>query len=160
MDSEQEVRDCPGGKVRNIDDLSEFSVNQCYGTCEKLDLGGVDEVVSLASAWIRIAGGSSDIVEVELSDGEVLTGRKCKEFAGRSLELSGRCMDLKAAYKQLALKPTDRPNAVLAVLQPSSGNVKFFQSFVLPFGATGAVMTSCRSFSCYQLSTTLMIFPM
>lgn len=29
-----------GQKVRNIDDLSEFSVNQRYGPGEKLDLGG------------------------------------------------------------------------------------------------------------------------
>ena len=42
-----------GHKVRNIDDLSEFSVNECYGPG---DLGGIDEVVSLAAAWMRVHG--------------------------------------------------------------------------------------------------------
>lgn len=41
------------GKIRNIDALSEFSINQTYGTPEKLDLGGVDEVMALAAAWVR-----------------------------------------------------------------------------------------------------------
>ena len=50
--------------MRNIDDLSEFAVNQCYGPGEKLDLGGVDEVVSLAAAWMRTFGESSDRVQV------------------------------------------------------------------------------------------------
>ena len=109
-----------GGKVRNIDDLSEFSVNQAYGTPEKLDLGGVDEVVALSAAWIRTLQGS-----------------------GRSA-LLGRCLDLKGAYKQIALHRADRPNAVLAVLDPSKGAVSFFLTNVLPFGATGAVMAFNR----------------
>ena len=45
-----------GEKVRNIDDLSEFAVNQSYGPGEKLDLGGVDEVVSLAASWMTTFG--------------------------------------------------------------------------------------------------------
>ena len=105
-----------GGKIRNIDDLSEFAINQTYGTPEKLDLGGVDEVVALAAAWVR----------------------KLKETPDRSL--LGRCLDLKGAYKQIALARKDRANAVLAVFNPELGAVQFFVSNVLPFGATGAVM--------------------
>ena len=53
-----------GHKVRNIDDLSEFSINQCYGPGEKLDLGGIDEVVSLAAAWMRVHGSQDERVRV------------------------------------------------------------------------------------------------
>ena len=56
-----------GHKVRNMDDLSEFSVNQCYGPGEKLDLGGVDEVVSLAAAWMRVHGHRDEGVRVQAS---------------------------------------------------------------------------------------------
>ena len=105
-----------GGKIRNIDDMSEFSINQTFGTPEKLDLGGIDEVVALATAWTR----------------------RLKDEPNR--ELLGRCLDLKGAYKQIALARKDRPNAVLAVYNPEDGSVQFFISNVLPFGATGAVM--------------------
>ena len=127
-----------GSKIRNIDDLSEFAVNQAYGTPEKLDLGGVDEVVALASQWLKAA--RTD-VEITLSSGQVLRGRlrpELKEEDAR--ELVGRCLDLKSAYKQVALRPSDQANAVLSVYDPDSDCVKFFLSKVLPFGATGAVM--------------------
>ena len=105
-----------GHKVRNIDDLSEFSVNQCYGPGEKLDLGGIDEVVSLAAAWMRVHGSQDERVRVQLSSGLVLEGPKAQEFKGQPLKLSGRCLDLKAAYKQLALAPKDRSNAVMTTV--------------------------------------------
>ena len=46
----------------------------------------------------------------------------------------------KCLYKQIALRPSDHPNAVLAVYDPKSERVRYFVSRVLPFGATGAVM--------------------
>ena len=134
-----------GAKVRNIDDLSEFAVNQSYGPGEKLDLGGVDEVVSLAASWMRAFGKQGDEVQVRLSSGLVLEGRKCEEFRGVGLHLSGRCLDLKSAYKQLALSPADRSCAVIAVLDPEVNRVKYFVSYVLPFGATGSVMAFNRA---------------
>ena len=134
-----------GAKVRNIDDLSEFAVNQSYGPGEKLDLGGVDEVVLLAAAWMRAFGKAEDEVRVGLSSGMVLEGKKCEEFRGAGLCLSGRCLDLKSAYKQLALSPADRSCAVIAVLDPEVNRVKYFVSYVLPFGATGSVMAFNRA---------------
>ena len=129
-----------GGKVRNIDDLSEFGVNQAYGTPEKLDLGGLDEVMALAAEWIRAGQQGQEEVSVALSSGKILTGKLHADYKSHSKSLRGRCLDLKSAYKQIALRPTDQANAVLAVLDPDSGSVRFFISNVLPFGATGAVM--------------------
>ncbi len=42
-----------GSKLRLVDDGSEFGQNGTVLTLEKVDLGGVDEIVSLASAWRR-----------------------------------------------------------------------------------------------------------
>lgn len=61
------------------------------------------------------------------------------------MALSGRCLDLKSAYKQSALAPSDRSNAVIAVLDPKDEAVKFFVSCALPFRATGAVMAFNRA---------------
>ena len=127
-----------GSKIRNIDDLSEFAVNQAYGTPEKLDLGGVDEVVALASQWLKAAGGD---VEIKLSSGQLLRGKLHPELNEEDVKnLVGRCLDLKSAYKQVALRPSDQANAVLSVFHPETESVRFFVSKVLPFGATGAVM--------------------
>lgn len=133
-----------GEKVRNIDDLSEFAVNQSYSPGARLDLGGVDEVVSLAASWMKTYGNSPGLVQVELSSGMVLTGKKHPQFEDKELKLSGRCLDLKAAYKQLALAPADRGCAVIAALDPVGDGVKYFVSHVLPFGATGSVLAFNR----------------
>ena len=129
------------GKVRNIDDLSEFSVNMTYGTPEKLDLGGVDEVVSLASQWRKIADLQGKEAVVHGENGTGFRGPLHQHYMDENnLKLVGRCLDLKSAYKQIALRPSDHPNAVLGVYDPKSERVRYFVSRVLPFGATGAVM--------------------
>ena len=94
---------------------------------------------------MKVHGQEDEWVRVKLSSGLVLEGPKAQEFKGRPLRLSGRCLDLKAAYKQLALAPADRSNAVIAVLDPGDESVKFFISCALPFGATGAAMAFNRA---------------
>lgn len=42
-----------GEKLRLIDDGSEFGVNAATTTPEKIDLGGVDEVIAVAMSWSR-----------------------------------------------------------------------------------------------------------
>ena len=44
-------RDWQGKKVRPIDNLSEFNVNAAFGTHEKVNLNGIDQVVSWTKAW-------------------------------------------------------------------------------------------------------------
>ena len=88
-----------GHKVRNIDDLSEFSINQCYGPGEKLDLGGVDEVVSLAAAWMRVGGQTGHLARPQFSSGMVFEAPKAEELRFQHLSLSGRRLDFKSAFK-------------------------------------------------------------
>ena len=40
-------------KIRLIDDLSEYGPNFAVGISEKIDLGGIDEVVCMIKAWIK-----------------------------------------------------------------------------------------------------------
>ena len=93
---------------------------------------------------MRVSGDGEDQVKVCLSSGLTLEGPRAEEFRGKPLALNGRCLDLKSAYKQLALAPSDRSNAVIAVLDPVDEVVKYFVSCVLPFGATGALRAFTR----------------
>ena len=64
-----------GGKVREIDDASEFGENSLVERTEKLDLLGLDEVAGVAKAWIRAVDFQNRWVEIELPCGSVLRGR-------------------------------------------------------------------------------------
>ena len=75
------------------------------------------------------------------SDGSSFSGFLHDDFRGRgrSLQLYGRALDLKAAYKQLARHPEDAWATVLAVLCPEDDRVYFFEAVALPFGGVSAV---------------------
>ena len=62
-----------GGKVRPIDDFSEFWVNETVSLTDKLDLGGVDELAALAREWSR-AVGTDGTVTVRSKGGPDLRG--------------------------------------------------------------------------------------
>ena len=49
-------------------------------------------------------------------------------------------MDLKSAYKQFAIHPSDRRLSVLALKKPETGEVAGFVSRTLPFGSTASVL--------------------
>eukprot|EP00971_Amphidinium_carterae_P011025 217230-Amphidinium_carterae.1 len=129
---------CQSGKVRCIDNMSEFMVNAAFGYEDKLDLNGIDEVVGLGKAYsAALTGGES--LEVALSTGEVLRGTLHPDF---QLEhrLRGRCLGLQSAYKQLPLRPQDRSAAVLLDDSPSEDCIQWWIANALPFGSTGAVV--------------------
>ena len=114
------------GKIRCIDDCSEFLVNSSTSVPEKLDLEALDQFVALARFWAaEICGRAGERVE--------------------PAALVGRCMDLKSAYKQLCRKPEHAWASVVAVLNPDDGSVSFFEAVALPFGATSAVLSFNRA---------------
>ena len=67
-----------------------------------------------------------------------------RDWHGPWRSLKGRALDLKAAYKQLARHPRDAWASILAVWNPSSSRVEFYESVVLPFGSVCAVMAFNR----------------
>ena len=61
-----------------------------------------------------------------------------------TVDLFGRCLDLKHAYKQLVRSPKDNWTSVLAVANPYDERVYFFESVALPFGAVCSVLAFNR----------------
>ena len=123
-----------GGKVRAVDDFSEFLVNASVTSTEKLALYGIDEVINTARFFMGI-----DAITFDCDGFPVLA--HCDNTTGSPWkQLQGRALDLKAAYKQLARHPEDAWAAVLAVWNPDSNSVEFYESVALPFGSVSAVM--------------------
>ena len=108
------------GKLRPIDDFSEFGQNQTFGAQEKVDLRGLDQVVAWAREW-QFSVGSDRSVNILLDDGEVLSGTLAAELEDLDArQLVGRVLDLKGAYKQLAAHPADKGLSIVAVYDPES----------------------------------------
>ena len=128
-----------GQKVRAVDDFSEFLVNASVTSTERLQLFGIDEVINTARTFL-----GSDLLEVNEDFSQVGSKPELRDWHGPWKSLKGRALDLKAAYKQLARHPRDAWASILAVWNPSSSRVEFYESVALPFGSVCAVMAFNR----------------
>ena len=128
-----------GQKVRAVDDFSEFLVNASVTSTERLQLFGIDEVINTARTFL-----GSDLLEVNEDFSQVGSKPELRDWHGPWRSLKGRALDLKAAYKQLARHPRDAWASILAVWNPSSSRVEFYESVALPFGSVCAVMAFNR----------------
>ena len=63
-----------------------------------------------------------------------------KNFDTSKPFLQVKTVDLKSAYKQFAIHPSDRRLSVLALKRPETGEVAGFVSGTLPFGSTASVL--------------------
>lgn len=115
------------GKIRAVDDFSEFLVNASVTATEKLTLYGLDEIVNTAKFF----------------SGHAWCGAQ-SPFDASWLQVEGRALDLKSAYKQLARHPADAWASILAVWNPKSDSVEFYEGVALPFGSVCAVMAFNR----------------
>ena len=129
-------------KVRLIDDGLESGLNSAYSCYNKLTLMDMDAVVSLANTVLR-AFSSEDGFSIMLSTGQVLSGRVHQGWQGDST-LLGRTLDLKSAYKQLAVNPEQGFVRVMVAYDPIRSKRAFFIFNALPFGATGSVYSFNR----------------
>jgi hypothetical protein len=125
--------------VRVIDDMSESLVNACFGSSEKVDLGGIDELAVLARSWLE-AVRDDRAVEVRLSSGKVLRGTLHASLTLKDARsLVGRTLDLEAAYKQLLVSESSRWAAVIRIWNADAKEDQLYVSEVLPFGASASV---------------------
>ena len=130
------------GKLRAIDDFTESGVNSSFGYLEKIQLKALDEIIWIASCFVKFCL-HEERFDFVLQDG----GRMCGAVHERwkSVDTSGailhaKTVDLRSAYKQLAIHPCDRKISVLALKDPSKDNVFGFVSKTLPFGSTASVL--------------------
>ena len=108
-------------KVRPVDDYTESQVNLTNSCDETVSPHGVDTIV--AGACLRVIS-------------------RPKDHAPENL--LGCTIDLRKAYKQLAIHPKSLNDAYLCVFDTEAGTPAAFKTLVLPFGARAAVNGFCR----------------
>ena len=133
-----------GIKIRPVDDFSQFGVNAAFGTAEKISMLGVDQVVGWAKAWCE---STSDDRSVSLLDS---AGQRYSGWLHEDWELDdwrhllGRVADLKNAYKQLPRHPAHAVLSIIAVPDPHTLDIAFFEAYSLMFGEAAAVYAFLR----------------
>ncbi|CAJ1430111.1 unnamed protein product [Effrenium voratum] len=108
-------------KVRVIDDCTVGGLNKTIGVVEKYRIHAMDEI-SAYLAWMLTR-----------------CQARCQDSNGSGFQLLGRTFDLKAAYKQFGVNPSDRDLLRIAVRDTDCGRVRFLGINSLPFGAVGSV---------------------
>ena len=107
--------------IAAIDDFSESGVNASFAYLEKIQLRALDEIIWVAACSIKY------VIHHEHFSFDV---------GGETM--SGKVGDLKPAYKQFAIHPSDRRLSDLK--KPKTGEVAGFVSRTLPFGSTASVL--------------------
>ena len=126
-----------GTKLRPIDDFSEGGHNATVEAHFKVDLGGVDEVVAVAREMGRAFSGPGDFVLTDEA-GKTTTGEVHRDWRTCG-GISGCCLDLVSAFRQVPRSAAHAPFTVVAVLDPAEGVVKYFELLALAFGQMAAV---------------------
>ena len=128
-------------KLRAIDDFSESGVNASFAYLEKIRLRALDEIIWVATCFIKYVI-HHEHFSFDLG-GETMSGKVhswWKNFDTSKPFLQVKTVDLKSAYKQFAIHPSDRRLSVLALKRPETGEVAGFVSRTLPFGSTASVL--------------------
>ena len=124
---------------RAVDDGSIYGQSSTVAPGWKLVLGGLDEVVGLAGAWVRAVVSDRKVL-VRLPCGRELAGALARDLTlGEALDLVGRLTDLKGAYKQFAQFPGHAFASVVTAWDPEHECTVHFISRALLFGQSGAV---------------------
>ncbi|CAE7258422.1 unnamed protein product [Symbiodinium sp. CCMP2456] len=133
-------------KTRSIDDLAENSVNRAYAVSDKISLRALDELVWTALTLFKIFLSKGEVA-IPLSDGRLLrfpVHSFWRTLKPEGLQPSVKTVDLKSAYKQLAVLPADRCLSVVTIKDPVSGAALGYESWTLLFGATSSVVSFNR----------------
>lgn len=125
-----------GAKVRPIDDFLESNVNTAWGSHERLVLLDADSLAAMVRAIEKVflQGGH----EFTLRSGEICrcTLHPSWQAAGA---WQGRTIDLKSAYKQLFVHPSQLWATVISVYDPIRKQPCILPEGTLPFGAAASV---------------------
>ena len=132
-------------KIRPIDDLSESSVNEAFGSHDKIQVHDSDTMCALVRLLERIL--HDGIASVPLRNGEVLPIHVYKTWLSdpSSKSWKGKNFDLSKAYKQLAVHPSQWWASAISTFDPHQQCPAEFCQVTLPFGASGAVLAFNRA---------------
>jgi hypothetical protein len=125
-----------GSKIRPIDDYAESSINLCHGRFDKLWLMDVDYIASLLRTVDMAVHGETHCLISSTDKSYDISGIKKPE----RIKFLGKTIDLKSAYKQLFVKPSDRWASCISVFDPETNRPGLFCQVTLPFGASASVM--------------------
>ena len=130
-----------GSKLRAIDDFTEAGVNLAFGCEEKVDLGALEMLVGMLMI-ARRAADSPEHFEISLASGQPLKGQLHSFWRPNpdALQPWIRTIDLKSAYKQFAVNPSDYCKSVVCLKDPDDHALKGFVMHTLGFGAAASVL--------------------
>jgi hypothetical protein len=124
------------GKIRLIDDAKESCLNSTITAVEKLQLMDTDNMVELA--MVTTSAAKSGRCEFHLRSGKVLSGQVHGGWT-QNLDLQGKTLDMKSAYKQLGHSLESLKHAVIMAFDPTEQTAKYFVSNAFLFGSTASV---------------------
>eukprot|EP00972_Heterocapsa_arctica_P106933 15751236-Heterocapsa_arctica.AAC.1 len=102
-------------------------INATVGVQERVTLGDIDAIAANGKAWARAFRGGSDQVHGEY----------------REAKLVAKVFDLAHAFRQLAIRRSQRSLAVFGV-RSAAGVMEWYRQIALPFGAKACVWSFNR----------------
>ena len=106
-------------KISAVDDFSQFLINSAVTCHEKIDFEGINSICATARFFLGAPTGDGRWLIP--ADGEPASGSLSRKWTGgTAVDLFGRCLDLKHAYKQLVRHPAHQApseSKTLKVLQ-------------------------------------------
>ena len=127
------------GKYRPIDDMKENHLNDCFSSCDKVDLCAMDNVLWSLCNLIKFCKYEGRM-QFTLSTGEKLSGEVHRTWKLQEATFEMTSFDLKSAYKQLPLHPDEYDCTVVSLKDPCSRAAKCFYRRTLPFGSVASVL--------------------
>lgn len=121
---------------------TECGVNSSFSYMERVDLKALDEIVWTACCLVRLCIYESRF-DFHLSDGARLAGKiheTWKALSADQVQLVSKTVDLRSAYKQFAIHPSDRKFSAIALKRPGGAEASGFISRTLPFGSVASVL--------------------
>ena len=125
-------------KTRPIDDFRENTLNRTFGSVERPELRTMDHVLWALVVLAQYLSFHERISFV-LSDGTLLEGEVHQDWKRLKPVFKCTCVDLKSAYKQLAVAPEEHRRTVVTLWDESTNQPACYVSKVLPFGASASV---------------------
>ena len=112
-------------------------VNSSWGSYEKLQLLDADSLAAMIRHVDNVF--KQGVISTTLRTGVIINTKLHPEWK-KAGPWKGRTVDLKAAYKQLCVKPSSWWSCVLAVLDTDRECVCFLPEITLPFGSAASVL--------------------